>query len=119
MIWKHGRILIQQRKAEGLLGGLWEFAGGKVEKGESLAEACKREINEELGISVRVRDEFVVVEHGYTHFSVTIHAFNCGYLRGTPRPASASRVRWVYPSQLRRFAWPAANKKIIEQILVL
>ena len=119
VIWKQARILIQQRKAEGLLGGLWEFAGGKVERGESLAEACKREINEELGIRVRVRDEFVVVEHGYTHFSVTIHAFNCDYLRGTPRPASGSRVRWVYPSQLGQFAWPAANKKIIEQILLL
>ncbi len=113
VIWKAGRILIQQRKAEGLLGGLWEFAGGKVETGESPGEACRREIKEELGISVRVRDEFIVVEHGYTHFSVTIHAFNCDYLRGKPRPLSATRVRWIFPSQMTRFAWPAANRKII------
>ncbi len=117
VIWKNGRILIQQRKAEGLLGGLWEFAGGKVEDGESLAFACKREIKEELGINVRVRDEFITVEHGYTHFSVTIHAFNCDFVRGTPKPTSATRVRWVWPSQLQKFAWPRANKKIIQMIL--
>ena len=113
VIWKRGRILIQQRKPEGLLGGLWEFAGGKVEAGEEAADACRREIREELGIAVRVGEEFIAVEHGYTHFSVTIHAFRCEYVRGTPRPLSATRVRWVFPSQLSRFAWPAANRKII------
>lgn len=117
VIWKNGRILIQQRKAEGLLGGLWEFAGGKVEDGETLEAACKREIKEELGVTVRVREPLTTVEHGYTHFSVTIHAFNCDYVRSTPKPVGAARVRWVWPSELQKFAWPAANKKIIEQIL--
>lgn len=117
VIWKHGRILIAQRKAEALLGGLWEFAGGKCEPGESLERCCQREIKEELNVTVRVRDWLTTVDHAYTHFSVTIHAFNCDYVRGTPKPIGAARVRWVWPSELEKFAWPAANKRIIETIL--
>ena len=117
VIWKNGRVLIAQRKADGLLGGLWEFAGGKIEAGESGAVACKREVKEELGVTVRVRDEFMQVDHAYSHFSVTLHVFHCDYVRGTPQPISAARVRWAWPRELLKFAWPAANKKIIEKIL--
>jgi A/G-specific adenine glycosylase len=116
VIWKGGRLLIAQRKPDGLLGGLWEFAGGKIEPGESPAETCKREIKEELGIRVRVGELFATVQHGYTHFSVTMHVFHCEYLRGTPRARSAARIRWAWPSELPKFAWPAANKQIIAQL---
>ncbi|MBI1800395.1 MAG: A/G-specific adenine glycosylase [Chloroflexi bacterium] len=117
VIWKRGRILIAQRKADDLLGGLWEFAGGKQERGETLEACCRREIREELGVTVRVRERIATVEHAYTHFRVTIHAFNCDYVRGTPKPLEAARARWVWPSELGKFAWPAANKRIIEKIM--
>ncbi|MHC4777141.1 MAG: A/G-specific adenine glycosylase, partial [Planctomycetota bacterium] len=69
-IRRRGRLLIGKRPPDGLLGGLWEFPGGKVEGGEGLGEALVREVREELGISIRVGDELASVDHDYTHLSV-------------------------------------------------
>ncbi len=117
IIWKRGSILIQQRKPEGLLGGLWEFPGGKLEPGESLSDCVHREVKEELGIEVKVGEEFAAVDHGYTHFSITMHAFSCEYLSGRPRPVSATAYKWVKPGELEKYAFPAANRKIIAKLL--
>ncbi|MGE5140033.1 MAG: A/G-specific adenine glycosylase, partial [Rudaea sp.] len=116
LVWKKGRLLIQRRKAEGLLGGLWEFPGGKREAGESLQACVEREVKEELGIQVKVKEEFAVVTHGYTHFSITMHAYACEFVRGRPRATSATAVRWVRPSELKDYAFPAANRKIIARL---
>jgi A/G-specific adenine glycosylase len=58
-----------------------------------------------------------VVAHAYTHFRVTIQVFTCEYAGGMPRPLGAARVRWAWPSELRKFAWPAVQKKIVDMIL--
>lgn len=113
VIHKNGRILIDKRKPNGLLGGLWEFPGGKVKKGESLTAALKREVREELGVTVRITRPLVTVQHSYSHFSVTLDAFQCTHASGTPRCRTCVDYRWVYPKQLRNFAFPAANRKII------
>jgi A/G-specific adenine glycosylase len=117
VIFRKGRILIDQRKPEGLLGGLWEFPGGKKEPNETLEEAVVREVREELGIEVQVDSPLVTVDHAYSHFRVRLHAFKCTYLRGTPRCVTCTDVKWVYPSMLRRYAFPAANRKIIDLLL--
>ena len=70
-----GRLLIAQRPLDGLLGGLWEFPGGKRESGESLPDCLQRELREELAIEVEVGDCLAVVEHAFTHFRITLHAF--------------------------------------------
>ena len=116
LIWKRGRLLIQRRKAEGLLGGLWEFPGGKRERGETLPACVRREVKEELGIEVRVKEEFAVVRHAYSHFAITMHAYTCEYIRGRPRAKSADAVRWVRPAALKDYAFPAANRKIIARL---
>lgn len=113
VIYKKGRILIQQRLNEGLLGGLWEFPGGKVEAGESLEECVAREVREELGIAVRVGNEIIAVEHAYSHFSITLHAFHCDFVSGRIKMASAQKWKWVKPGELEQYAFPAANRKII------
>ncbi|OHB74738.1 MAG: A/G-specific adenine glycosylase [Planctomycetes bacterium RBG_16_55_9] len=113
VVYKNGRILIDKRKPNGLLGGLWEFPGGKIENGESLTTALKREVREELGVAVRVKRPLVTVQHSYSHFSVTLHAFECTHVSGTPRCRTCVDHRWVHPDQLKNFAFPAANKKII------
>jgi A/G-specific adenine glycosylase len=113
VIYKNDRILIDKRKPTGLLGGLWEFPGGKIENGETLSRALKREVREELGISIRIKRPLVTVQHAYSHFTVTLHAFECTHVSGTPKCRSCVDCRWVYPKQLKNFAFPAANKKII------
>lgn len=113
-IYRSGRILIDKRKPDGLLGGLWEFPGGKVKPHESLEAALRREIKEELDIEVEVGREIAVVDHTYTHFHVEIHAFECKYIKGEPRPIACDALKWVRPSGLSRHAFPAANRKIIE-----
>jgi len=116
VIYRSGRILIDKRKPEGLLGGLWEFPGGKKRRGESLEAALRREVREELAITVRVGRLLAVVDHAYSHFRVRIHAFECAYVSGTPRCLACADFKWVRPGDLGRYAFPAANKKIIETL---
>jgi len=116
VIWRNGRILIDKRKPEGLLGGLWEFPGGKVHPGESLEAALRREIREELDIEIEPGRRIATVDHAYTHFRVRIHAFECSYVAGEPRPIACDALKWVRPADLNRYAFPAANKKIIQRL---
>ena len=111
-----GRILIDKRKPEGLLGGLWEFPGGKVEKGESLEAALVREVREELGISIEIVRPLTVVDHAYSHFRIELHAFECRYLAGTVQCLDCDDAKWVSPSSLSRYAFPAANSRIIHAL---
>jgi A/G-specific adenine glycosylase len=113
VIWKGDKILISQRPLKGLLGGLWEFPGGKLEAGETLPECVEREVREELGIDVRAGAKLVEVDHAYSHFKITLHAFTCRYLCGRPRKIGVQDWRWVRPQELRRFAFPAANQPIL------
>lgn len=113
---RHGRVLIDKRKPEGLLGGLWEFPGGKKEPGESLETALRREVREELGIRVQVKQRLAVVDHAYSHFRVRLHVFECRHVAGTPRCITCSDVRWVVPESLKRYAFPAANHRIIRTL---
>ncbi len=116
IIWNKGKILIARRFERALLGGLWEFPGGHRERGETLQECVKREVCEELGITVAVGKEFAVVQHAYSHFRITMHAFACRYVRGSPRAIGCAGWKWVSPRNLSRYAFPAANRKIIAHL---
>jgi len=116
VVRKRGKILIAQRPAEKLLGGLWEFPGGHREKNESLAACVRREVKEELGITVKVEGEFAVVDHAYSHFSITMHAFHCRWVSGRPRAIGCAAWKWIAPKDLDDYAFPKANRKIIEQL---
>jgi A/G-specific adenine glycosylase len=69
-----------------------------------------------LGIEVRVGREIAAVDHAYSHFSITLHAFECEFMAGRVKLASAQRFRWVKPEELEAFAFPAANRRIIQQL---
>lgn len=116
VIYKDGRILIDKRKPEGLLGGLWEFPGGKVRTGESLEAALRREVREELAIRIRVQRPLTVVDHTYSHFHVRIHAFECTYVSGTVHCIACAGFKWVRLQDFGRYAFPAANHKIIRDL---
>ncbi len=117
VIWNElGQILIDRRKPEGLLGGLWEFPGGKVELDETIEACIQREIKEELGIEIAVGDRLIVVDHTYTHFRVTLNVHHCQHLSGEPQPIECDEIRWVEIHDLEQFPFPKANLQIIEAL---
>ena len=92
VVRRGNRMLIDRRKPEGLLGGLWEFPGGKRKENESLERCLTREIREELGIRVKVVRPLMSVPHAYTHFRITLHVYECRYVSGRPRAHRLRRV---------------------------
>jgi A/G-specific adenine glycosylase len=119
MIWNaRGELLITQRPSEGLLGGLWEFPGGKVEEGETLAACLQRELEEELAIRVEVGDLFIVVKHAFTHFKITLHAFTCRYdeAGGVPQKLGVQDWAWVKPSALDAYSFGKADREVIRAL---
>ncbi|MCE5325027.1 MAG: A/G-specific adenine glycosylase [Planctomycetaceae bacterium] len=111
-----GRILMAKRKADALLGGLWEFPGGKIKRGEKPADAAAREIREEIGIEVQVGPRAAVVRHAYSHFRVTIEAFHCKHTSGRPRAIACKEIRWLRPPEIRHLAIPKASDKIFKAL---
>ncbi|PJF21952.1 MAG: A/G-specific adenine glycosylase [Phototrophicales bacterium] len=111
-----GKILIAQRPHEKLLGGLWEFPGGKQETGETLPDTLRRELKEELMIDVAVGDLFVSVKHAFTHFKITLHAFECRIISGEPQTLEAAAIAWVYLDEMKQYAFGKADRQIIDAL---
>jgi A/G-specific adenine glycosylase len=118
IIWKNSRFLITLRPPKGLLGALWEFPGGKVESGETYESCLKREIREELNIVIEVWSHLISVQHAYTHFRLTLHVFECLYRQGSVQmdPESAVDYRWITIKDLDQYAFPGADRKVIEKL---
>jgi A/G-specific adenine glycosylase len=116
VIQRDGQVLIARRPEDGLLGGLWEFPGGKQQEGEDLPACLRREIREELGVEVQVAEELGIYRHAYTHFRVTLHAFRCRLTAGEPRPIQPSDLRWVSPAELARFPMGKIDRQIARDL---
>ncbi len=112
-----GRFLITRRPADAMLGGLWEFPGGKCLDGESLESCLRREIREELGVEIAVGERVTVVRHAYTHFRITLHAFRCRLVAGEPQTLGCEAWRWVTADELADYPFPAADHRIIAALL--
>jgi A/G-specific adenine glycosylase len=106
-----GRWLVQQRPPSGLLGGLWEFPGGKIERRERPGAAAARELQEETGLTPPALRFRGVVRHAYSHFTVELHVFE-GRVDRPFSPRRARHRRWVTPSELLRLPIPKATEKI-------
>ncbi len=116
VIKNEDRVLIDKRRANSLLGGMWEFPGGKVEKGESLSEAMVREIREELALEIQVIEEFGAYEHAYTHFSVTVHTFRCEIIKGKPKALEADEIAWVPIGRLDDYPMGKVDRMISKDL---
>jgi A/G-specific adenine glycosylase len=112
------KVLIARRPSRGLLGGLWEFPGGKVEVGESLQAALKREIREELGTEIEVGEELGLYKHAYTHFRVTLHAFHTRLTGGEPVALEASELAWVEPTRLGEYPMGKIDRMISNDLML-
>ena len=117
VIQRDRNILLARRPENGLLGGLWEFPGGKQQPGEDLSTCLRREICEELGVEVSVGDPIGVYRHAYTHFRITLHAFHCRLTSGEPVPLEASELRWVKPVELIAFPMGKIDRQIASHLL--
>lgn len=114
LIWNDSsKLLIAQRPLDGLLGGLWEFPGGKREPGETLEDCLRRELREELAIEVEVRELFTVVRHAFTHFRITLHAFTCRYRSGPPQAIGARDWAWAALDDLELYTFGRADREVI------
>lgn len=114
LVWRDGRLLIARRKADGLLGGLWEFPGGKRKAGESLEAALRREVQEETGLVVGQAEPFVSIDHAYSHFRITLHLFHCTAGPGEPQAVACEDPRFIGVDELADYPFPRANRRALD-----
>lgn len=117
IVFRDGRALITQRRPDDHLGGLWEFPGGKRHTGESYEDCLRRELMEELGIEVVVAERLAAVTHDYPEKSVHLEFFLCRWVRHEPRTIGCSDFAWVNRDQLPQYSFPAADQKLLAQLL--
>jgi 8-oxo-dGTP diphosphatase len=116
-----GRVLIAQRPEGKQLAGLWEFPGGKVEKGET-PEACLiRELREELGIETQEAclAPLTFASHSYDDFHLLMPLYVCRRFSGIPQPKEAQALKWVRPLRLRDYPMPPADAPLIPFLIDL
>jgi A/G-specific adenine glycosylase len=114
---RKGDVLIAQRKQDAMLGGLWEFPGGKQEPGETIEECIARELKEELGINTEVGAFFMTVKHAYSHFTMTMHVYRARIISGRPRPIHCADYAWVKIAELGKYAWSKADLQVVQKLM--
>lgn len=116
VIVRDGHILAARRGPKMSLAGLWEFPGGKVERGEDPREALAREIREELDCSVKVKDYITVTDHQYDFGIVSLSTYYCELVQGEPVFSEHSEISWVSPAELLTLDWAPADIPAVEKI---
>ena len=117
VVHKGDRILITQRKPDGLLGGLWEFPGGKIKVDEKTEAACRRVIQEDLNLWVEPIEYLARVKHTYTHFKIVMDVFRCHYQSGEVALNEPVDYRWITVDQIDQFPFPRSNHKFIPLLM--
>ena len=117
LIWREGELLIARRAPDAThLPGVWEFPGGKVEAGETPAEACVREAREEVGLEVEVTGARDIIAWDYADRAVALHPLDCRIVRGEARALECAQVKWCAPADLDAAQFPAANAGLIQSL---
>lgn len=116
LIRDKNKFMICQRPAHKTRGLLWEFVGGKVEKGESKQQALIRECREELAVTVSVGDVFIEVIHEYPDMTVDLTLFSCEIAEGEPKMLEHNDIRWITPEEIDGFDFCPADAEILEKI---
>ena len=112
-----GKLLIDQRlESASSMPGMWEFPGGKREFNESIEKTIEREINEELGIAVDVREKLLSFNHSFSHKKLHFTVHICKWKSGDPKPLASKKFLWVSADSLSEYPFPSANIKIIDAL---
>ena len=112
---KDDRIFATE-KGYGEFKGYWEFPGGKVEPGESLEEALRREIREELQVEIRIEEKFSELDYDYPHFHLTMHCYFCSVVSGEIKLVEATEGKWLIKEELDSVRWLPADISLIEEL---
>lgn len=116
LVFRDGNLLITQRYPGVHLGGMWEFPGGKREPHETFAECLHRELLEELGIEVEVREELEALTHEYPEKTVLLRFFCCTWRRNEPQTLGCPAFRWVRREDLALYEFPAADARLLRKL---
>ena len=119
IIDQDGRVLIAQRPEGKAMAGMWEFPGGKVDAGETPEYALMRELEEELGVTVRpcCFSPIAFASHGYDDFHLLMPLFICRVWKGIPQAKEGQTLKWVMPLSLYDYEIPEADLPLIEELL--
>ena len=116
LIWDEKRFLACQRPAHKARGLLWEFVGGKVEPGETREQALIRECQEELAVTVEVRDIFMEVDHVYPDLTVHLTLFNASIAEGAPQKIEHNDLRWITVQEIDQYEFCPADEEILRRL---
>jgi mutator protein MutT len=116
LIFREGKLLITQRRADDHLPNLWEFPGGKVEASETFETCLTREIREELGIEISVGKLVEDLTHSYPEKTVRLCFFECRLISGEAKAIHVQDLQWIAREELKNFEFPAADAKLIERL---
>lgn len=117
LIWDKGKFLICQRPQNKARALLWEFVGGKVEKGESKEQALVRECKEELNVTLGVGDVFMEVLHEYPDVTVSLTLFNATILEGVLEKLEHNDIKWITPSEIPNYKFCPADEIILKKLM--
>ena len=116
VIERGGRFLISRRRPTDHLGGYWEFPGGKRRSGESWERCIRREVREELGITIRTTARLASLCFQYPDRTVQLEVFRCRLVEGSPQPLGCQAIRWASASSLARLRFPPADRLLIRRL---
>ena len=117
IIFQNNQVLLTRRKNGQKLEGYWEFPGGKIINGEGAKNCIIREANEKLGICVRPIGFIKQIRHAYSHFSITLDAYQFDYVNGTPKTIGCIDWRWVEVEEIFQLPFHRANHKLFDVLI--
>jgi A/G-specific adenine glycosylase len=117
VLWRDREsFLVARRHASGMLGGLWEFPGGKLEPGESMTACVRRELLEELGVDPEVGERLVHVRHTYSHFHLRMDVHHCRWQGDPPKTLDCADFRWVRHADCALLPFSKADLKVLDAL---
>ena len=116
LIWEGDTFMICQRPAHKARGLLWEFAGGKVEPGETKEQALVRECREELAVTLQVGEVFMELTHQYPDLTVRLTLFCASIQEGTPKMLEHNDIRWITVEEIDQYSFCPADEVILDRL---
>src|ERR1700751_1240582 len=116
VVEKDGKVLITQHKYDDHLGGVWEFPGGKKRPEEDDQACIERELQEELGITVKAGAHLQTIRYRYPDRRLDLRLHPCSLEGADPKPLEVQDFRWVLPAELIYYQFPKADRDLVERL---